>query len=157
MIERAHGNADPGVREPSARSDVDETDGPRAERLVYGRLRAALPEQTAVLPNVRWRLRERGRVRDGEADVVIADPERVIDERSVFVAADRARFHLDHEDAPLASRQADDLALAFGQLVPQYQFLNWIRGQRRASIIGGAGTGKTLLAIEKAQRLAREG
>ena len=35
--------------------------------------------------------------------------------------------------------------------------LNMLRGVRRASIVGGAGTGKTMLAVEKARRLAREG
>ena len=35
--------------------------------------------------------------------------------------------------------------------------LNVLRSQRRASIVGGAGTGKTLLAAEKARRLATEG
>ena len=39
----------------------------------------------------------------------------------------------------------------------QYDLLNTLRFQRRASIVGGAGTGKTMLALEKAQRLAREG
>ena len=43
MIERAHSDAESGVREPSARRDVDETDGRKAERLVCERLRAALP------------------------------------------------------------------------------------------------------------------
>ena len=32
-----------------------------------------------------------------------------------------------------------------------------LRGVRRAAIVGGAGTGKTMLAAEKARRLAREG
>ncbi len=39
----------------------------------------------------------------------------------------------------------------------QLSILNTLRGVRRASIVGGAGTGKTLLAIEKAKRLANEG
>ena len=39
----------------------------------------------------------------------------------------------------------------------QYQLLNMLRGVRRAAIVGGAGTGKTMLAAEKARRLAREG
>lgn len=39
----------------------------------------------------------------------------------------------------------------------QYDVLNMLRYHRRASIVGGAGTGKTMLAVEKAQRLAREG
>jgi hypothetical protein len=39
----------------------------------------------------------------------------------------------------------------------QITLLNTLRGIRRASIIGGAGTGKTMLAAEKARRLAHEG
>jgi hypothetical protein len=39
----------------------------------------------------------------------------------------------------------------------QYSLLHTLRGIRRASIIGGAGTGKTMIAAEKARRLAREG
>jgi hypothetical protein len=39
----------------------------------------------------------------------------------------------------------------------QLSILNTLRGVRRASIVGGAGTGKTMLAIEKAKRLAGEG
>jgi len=39
----------------------------------------------------------------------------------------------------------------------QLSILNTLRGVRRASVVGGAGTGKTLLAIEKAKRLASEG
>ncbi|NJO76961.1 MAG: DEAD/DEAH box helicase family protein [Leptolyngbyaceae cyanobacterium RM1_406_9] len=35
--------------------------------------------------------------------------------------------------------------------------LNILRYQKRAAIIGGAGTGKTLLAIEKAAQLAESG
>jgi superfamily I DNA and RNA helicase len=39
----------------------------------------------------------------------------------------------------------------------QFKILNILRYQRRAAIIGGAGTGKTLLAIEKATQLAESG
>ena len=77
MIERAYGVADSGRRQPSARED-DETAGRRAERLVHDRLRAVLPERIELLPNVRWRQRRHGHLRDGEADLVIADPEQVV-------------------------------------------------------------------------------
>jgi hypothetical protein len=53
----------------------------------------------------------------------------------------------------LVEGERDVLRLTAGQL----QILNLLRGQRRASIVGGAGTGKTLLAAEKARRLARDG
>ncbi len=39
----------------------------------------------------------------------------------------------------------------------QFKILKILRYQRRAAIIGGAGTGKTLLAIEKAMQLAESG
>lgn len=39
----------------------------------------------------------------------------------------------------------------------QFKILNILRYQKRAAIIGGAGTGKTLLAIEKAAQLAESG
>ncbi|MCB0017680.1 MAG: NERD domain-containing protein [Anaerolineales bacterium] len=39
----------------------------------------------------------------------------------------------------------------------QYRFLNFTRGQRRAAIAGCAGSGKTMLAAEKAKRLALQG
>jgi hypothetical protein len=39
----------------------------------------------------------------------------------------------------------------------QFSLLNTLRSIRRASIVGGAGTGKTMIAAEKARRLAREG
>ncbi len=39
----------------------------------------------------------------------------------------------------------------------QFKILNILRYQKRAAIIGGAGTGKTLLAMEKAVQLAESG
>ncbi|MBN8595974.1 MAG: AAA family ATPase [Anaerolineae bacterium] len=39
----------------------------------------------------------------------------------------------------------------------QFKILNILRYQKRAAVIGGAGTGKTLLALEKAAQLAESG
>jgi hypothetical protein len=39
----------------------------------------------------------------------------------------------------------------------QYNVLRLLRHYRRAAIVGGAGTGKTMLAMEKAQQLANDG
>ena len=39
----------------------------------------------------------------------------------------------------------------------QFRILDMLRSQRRVSVSGGAGTGKTVLAVEKAKRLAAEG
>jgi hypothetical protein len=52
--------------------------GEAAEQLVYQRLRAALPDDYAILANVHWLLRERGQMREGEADVVVAHPDHGI-------------------------------------------------------------------------------
>ena len=49
-----------------------------AERLVFERVSAALPESTKVFPNVRWvdQPRPGGPARDGETDILIVDPDR---------------------------------------------------------------------------------
>jgi hypothetical protein len=63
----------------SERATIDPpTRGQAAERLVVERLRAVVGPEVLVLDNVQWLLRERGAVRNGEADVVIGDPERGI-------------------------------------------------------------------------------
>ena len=270
-------------REPmmSERATIDPlTRGEVAERLVVKRLRAVVDPDVVILDRVQWLLRERGAVRNGEADVVIGDPARgilvievksgeirrdgngtwwagpnrldrspfdqardnrynllkklhelpdwpadlkpisghavafpdvdldtmrgrlgllgldadseLVADQSMFVDSDEGRAELRaFVDAAFASwgqhpkerapgQAAIDLLRAVGsqpfemhsmlrnELVEgehevlrltdgQLQVLNLLRGQRRASIVGGAGTGKTLLAAEKARRLAREG
>ena len=68
----------------------------------------------------------------------------------------------------LFARSASIPALLAGQLKEerkarlkitkdQAKVLDFIQSHRRSAISGGAGTGKTVLAIEKARRLAREG
>ena len=60
--------------------DAAERAGRKAEILVEKRIRAALPERDGyrIFANVAWtgRTRDRGQVSDGEADLVIAHPER---------------------------------------------------------------------------------
>jgi hypothetical protein len=59
---------------------------------------------------------------------------------------------------PLLASELDDAEREL--LVPtrrQLNLLRTLRGIRRASIVGGAGSGKTILAIEKARGLAAEG
>ena len=53
------------------------TRGEDAERLVADRLRAALPPEYRLYPNVEWTgpMRDGGPAEDGEADLVIAHPE----------------------------------------------------------------------------------
>lgn len=258
-----------------------ESHGARTERLVVERLRAVVDPDVAVLPNVRWISRDHGVEHDGEADVVIADPDRgflilevkagevhrdasgqwfaggplprspfqqsaasrhalvrklrelsawpagrkpinghgvalpdvdldsmrgrlgldilgpdadpeLIADQSMFVDdvdgrrelgawVDRAFGHWAGTQGTSApGRDGVDLFLAtmvepfeirsmlryeIANAEPevvrltqgQYQLLNTLRGVRRAAIVGGAGTGKSMLAAEKARRLAREG
>ncbi len=254
--------------------------GAAAERLVVERLRAVLPSDVALLHDVRWVARDRGHVREGEADVVIGDPDRgilVIEvksgevrrletgrwwvggrelNRSPFEQAADSRWALVRKLAelpawtagldPIAGQgvafpdvELDSMKGRLGLLGPdvdvgliadqsmfiddeasrrelrgfvdhafeawsgragtrppgkdaidllvatmtqpfeirpmlrneiasgdreamrlteaQYLTLSQMRNMRRASVIGGAGTGKSLLAAEKARRLAKEG
>jgi hypothetical protein len=256
------------------------TPGEAAERLVVERLRAVLPPTATILPNVRWLARDHGYVREGEADVVIGEPDRGIlvlevksgevrrdgtgtwwvgrnaltrspfkqaaDSRHALIRklqelpgwtaglkpiagevvafpdveldsmkgrlgllgpdvdagliADQSMF-VDNEEGrrelggfldrafeawsgqagtlppgragidllvatmtqPFEIRPMLRNAIAGGErevlklTEGQYHLLHTLRGVRRASIVGGAGTGKTMLAAEKARRLAREG
>ena len=58
--------------------DRDERAGDRAERLVEARVRAALPGGACCYPNVQFLARQRtsDAAHDGEADLVVIDPER---------------------------------------------------------------------------------
>jgi hypothetical protein len=254
--------------------------GDVAERLVVARIRAVLEPDVLVLDSVQWLVRDHGAVRNGEADVVIADAARgilvlevkageirrdrngtwhagphrlerspfdqardnryallkklhelpdwpadlkpisghavafpdvdldtmrgrlgllgldadteLIADQSAFVDSDAGRAelrrfidrafeawgHNANERAPgeavidllravegepfeihsmlrneLVEGEREVVQLTAGQL----RVLNQLRNVRRASIIGGAGTGKTILAAEKARRLAGEG
>ena len=49
--------------------------GKRTERYVHDVLRAALPPEYVLFPNVGWILRDHGTDREGEADLIIAHPE----------------------------------------------------------------------------------
>ncbi|MGY3896247.1 DEAD/DEAH box helicase [Aeromonas enterica] len=57
----------------------------------------------------------------------------------------------------VASRLADQEARRLMLTKDQMRVLDFLRSHRRAAISGGAGTGKTVLALEKARRLASEG
>ncbi len=257
-----------------------ETKGAIAERLAYERLRAVLPPNVALLPHVRWLLRENGRVREGEADIVIGDPERgilvievkageigrdaegrwwagphslprspfeqaadsrhslidkllqlpgwparltpisghavafphvemdtmrgrlgllgpdvdpeLIADQSMFIDTEEGRRELASfverafeswsggsktqppgkaaidllvatlsEPFEISPMLRNEIAAGESNVVKltaeQYGLLTTLRSIRRASIVGGAGTGKTMIAAEKARRLAREG
>jgi hypothetical protein len=257
-----------------------ETPGAIAEQLVVQRLRAVLPPSVAVLANLSWILREHGYVREGEADVVIGDPDHgimvievkagqirrdatgtwwagprrlprspfkqasdsrhslvdklcelpgwparlkpiagqavafphveldsmrgrlgllgpevdpdLIADQSMFMETDASRAELtafidrafaswsgSSDTRPPGKAGIDALVamtsepfeitpmlrneIAEGEskviklTAEQFSLLNTLRSIRRASIVGGAGTGKTLIAAEKARRLAREG
>ena len=258
---------------------MTERAGLAAERLVVDRLRAVVPPDVALLHGVRWLLRDHGYVREGEADVVVGDPDRgilvvevksgevrrdadgawwaggrlprspfeqaadsrrslvrklselpdwtrghkpiagqavafpdveldtmrgrlgllgpevepaLIADQSMFLDSDGGREELrafidgafalwsGHAGEQPPGRAAIDLLVAtmttplelrsmlrneiagaepeVDRLTEgQYHVLSMLRGVRRAAIVGGAGTGKTMLAAEKARRLAREG
>ena len=60
--------------------------------------------------------------------------------------------------APLvSSRLADQEARRVVLTKDQMRVLDFLQSHRRVAVSGGAGTGKTLLALEKARRLASEG
>lgn len=60
--------------------------------------------------------------------------------------------------APLmSSRLADQEARRVVLTKDQMRILDFLQSHRRVAVSGGAGTGKTLLALEKARRLASEG
>ena len=266
--------------EADANRERATTAGQRAERLVFDRLRAALPPDTVVLSNVRWLNRDHGHVRQGEADIVIGDADRgilvlevkageirrdgngswwaghkvlprapfeqaadsrhtlirklgelpawpgglkpiaghavafpdveldtmrgrlgllgfefdsgLVADQSTFVATSQGeadlRLFLDHAfeawsggaETRAPGRAAIDLLIATMtdpvELKPmlrneitggeqavvrltrgQIALLDTLRYQRRAAVVGGAGTGKTMLAAEKARRLAADG
>lgn len=258
------------------------TRGRAAEALVAERLRAVLPDDVAILPNVRWLSKDHGHIREGEADIVVGDPDRgllILEVKSGTIRRDangtwwagseplprspfqqasdsrhalvkklhelqvwpsgrkpinghgvafpdvdldtmRTRLRLDalgpDADAELIADQSTFADTADGRLelqgfldrafgywssaagtyppgregidllrstmtepfeirsmlrheisageaevvtltTAQHHLLDTLRGVRRAAIVGGAGTGKTMLAAEKARRLAKEG
>lgn len=67
-------------------------------------------------------------------------------------------FARSFEVAPLMSSQlADQEARRLVLTNDQIRVLDFLRSHRRVAVSGGAGTGKTVLALEKARRLASEG
>lgn len=58
---------------------------------------------------------------------------------------------------PLGAALADDDRRIIELTEQQFRVLDVLRRQRRVTVLGGAGSGKTLLALEKAKRLATEG
>ena len=70
----------------------------------------------------------------------------------------REVFARSFEVAPLASsRLAEQEARRLVLTKEQMGVLDFVRSHRRVAVRGGAGTGKTLLALEKARRLANDG
>jgi len=70
----------------------------------------------------------------------------------------REIFARSFEARPLVAAALDEQEARRLQLTrDQLRVLDFLRHQRRAAISGGAGTGKTVLAAEKARRLAAEG
>ena len=74
------------------------------------------------------------------------------------LAVVRQVFARSFEVRPLvSSRLREDEQIRLRLTKDQLRVLDLLRSQRRAAIRGGAGTGKTVLAVEKAKRLAGEG
>ncbi len=70
----------------------------------------------------------------------------------------REVFARSFEVAPLvATRLAEQEARRLALTDDQMRVLDFVRSHRRVAVRGGAGTGKTVLALEKARRLADEG
>lgn len=70
----------------------------------------------------------------------------------------REVFARSFEVAPLISSQlADQETRRLVLTKDQIRVLDFLRSHRRVAVSGGAGTGKTVLALEKARRLASEG
>lgn len=70
----------------------------------------------------------------------------------------REVFAKSFEVAPLVSSQLNDQeARRLVLTKDQMRVLDFLRSHRRAAVSGGAGTGKTVLALEKALRLSSEG
>ena len=70
----------------------------------------------------------------------------------------REVFARSFEVAPLVSTQlAEQEARRLALTQDQMRVLDFVRSHRRVAVRGGAGTGKTVLALEKARRLADEG
>lgn len=70
----------------------------------------------------------------------------------------REVFARSFEVTPLVSSQlAEQEARRLALTQEQVRLLDFLRSHRRAAVCGGAGTGKTVLAVEKARRLADEG
>lgn len=57
----------------------------------------------------------------------------------------------------ISSQLADQEARRLVLTKDQIRVLDFLRSHRRVAVSGGAGTGKTVLALEKARRLASEG
>ncbi len=58
---------------------------------------------------------------------------------------------------PLSVQIAEEEREIFRLTAEQYRLLDFLNRTRRAAISGAAGSGKTMMAVEKAKRLAREG
>jgi hypothetical protein len=89
--------------------------GAAAEHLVFERVRAALPAEYRLYPNVTWigRTADHRGLRDGEADLIVAHPERgilIVEVKSGEIARDgRGRWWAgEHELKPSPFDQARD-------------------------------------------------
>jgi hypothetical protein len=123
--------------------DVSTFESARSPRpVVCGRLdgpafRAWWQDLTAY-----WRNRDASLKKPGKAVVSLVE--------AVFARPATAR-------KLVAAHLAEEEEVRVRLTAQQGQILGMLGGRRRAAICGGAGTGKTLLAVDKAKRLAAEG
>src|SRR5438128_2624084 len=119
---------------------------PRSERRVHQALAGALDDRWTVLHSVGWQSERFGRPGDGEADFVL------LSRRGVIV------LEVKGGAVSLLDGTAADVAKELIRLTDQQiAVLQGLRRYRRMLIYGGAGTGKTVLAMAQARRLASEG
>jgi len=103
---------------------------------------ARLPERLKTIMGY-WRSQETTPTADGDRDLI-----------SVLINLLAPTTTLPN---PLSVQIADEEREIFRLTAEQYRLLDFLNRTRRAAISGAAGSGKTMMAVEKAERLAREG
>ena len=133
----AHGVLFPDV------DDVSSFESARSPRpVVCGRLEAAAFRVWWQDVTTYWRNQDAGLSKPGKGVVALIE--------EIFARPGTAR-------KLVSAHLAEDEQIRVRLTAQQAQILGMLGGRRRAAICGGAGTGKSLLAVEKAKRLAAEG
>jgi hypothetical protein len=159
-------------------------DSPESERYVFAKLRDGLPDSVCVVHARRVVIpaRDRGRAEEAEVDFLLLDPERGLlglevkgggvrrapegwfqrgrdgVERRIADPGAQAQRAVHAIDRYLRDQDAPRIPFGWGVVLPDVD----VRGALgpdlpRVAIEGAAGTGKTLLAVEWARRIAAQG